>query len=78
MHAWRVQSSMTDIPTPGSAEERIGSAADAIRSMSKDLADELAPPVTLLDRISAATREAPLQSLAIAFLFGVIMARRRR
>ena len=60
----------------GSAEQRIDSAVDAIRSMSQDLADELATPPTLLDRLSAATREAPIQAFAIAFLFGVILARR--
>jgi hypothetical protein len=58
------------------SEQQIDSAVDAIRSMSGDLADELAPPPTLLDRISAATREAPIQSLAIAFLMGVILTRR--
>ena len=58
------------------AEQRIDSAVDAIRSMSSDLADELAPPQTWLDRVSAATREAPIQSLAIAFLVGVILTRR--
>lgn len=68
---------MSETPTPASAEERIDSAADAIRGMSQELADELAPPVTLLDRIAVATRKAPLQSLAIAFLFGIIVARRR-
>ena len=65
--------------TPASverAEQRIDRATDAIRSMSSDLADELAPPPTLLDRISAAAREAPIQSLAIAFLMGVILTRR--
>jgi hypothetical protein len=58
------------------AEQRIDSAVDAIRSMSSDLADELAPHQTWLDRVAAATREAPIQSLAIAFLVGVILTRR--
>jgi len=44
--------------------------------MSQDLADEVAPPPGWIDRLSAATREAPIQSLAIAFLIGVILARR--
>ena len=53
--------------TPASverAEQRIDRAVDAIRGMSRDLADELAPSPTLLDRVSAATRDAPIQALA--------------
>ena len=49
---------------------------DAIRGMSRDLAEEVAPHPTWLDQVSAATRAAPIQSLAIAFLIGVILARR--
>ncbi|WP_141688417.1 hypothetical protein [Bradyrhizobium paxllaeri] len=70
---------MNSDETPASgkrAEQRIDSAVDAIRSMSSDLADELAPQPTWIDQISMATREAPIQSLAIAFLIGVILARR--
>jgi len=62
-------------PTAG-VEQRIDDAVDAIRGMSQDLADEVAPRPGLLDRLSAATREAPIQSLATAFLLGVILARR--
>ena len=58
------------------AEQRIDRAVDAIRGMSRDLADEVAPSPTLLDRVSAATREAPIQALAIAFLIGFMLARR--
>ena len=58
------------------AEQRIDHATDAIRGMSQDLAEEVAPHPTWLDQVSAATREAPIQSLAIAFLIGVILARR--
>ena len=64
------------IATAGSAEQRIDSATDAIRGMSHDLANEVAPPLTWLDRVSAAAREAPIQSLAIAFLIGILLARR--
>lgn len=63
------------VPT-AEAEQRIDRAVDAIRSMSQGLADELAPCPGLLDRLSAATRVAPIQSLAIAFLIGVILAHR--
>ena len=66
-----------DTPAPAErAEQRIDNAVNAIRGMSRDLAGELAPSPTLLDRISAATREAPIQSLAIAFLIGFMLARR--
>jgi hypothetical protein len=58
------------------AEQRIDGAVDAIRGMSRDLADELAPSPSLLDRVAAATREAPIQALAIAFLIGFIVVRR--
>ena len=61
---------------PAGAEQRMDNAVDAIRGMSKDLADEVAPRPGWLDRLSAATREAPIQSLAIAFLIGVLLARR--
>ena len=63
------------VPT-ANVEQRIDKAVDAIRGMSQDLADEVAPRPGLLDRLSAATREAPIPSLAIAFLIGVIVARR--
>lgn len=65
-----------DTPASAIAEARIGRAVDAIRSMSRDLAEEVTPPPTWRDRLSAATREAPIPSLAIAFLIGLIVARR--
>lgn len=65
-----------DAPAAGSAEQRIGSAVDAIRSMSQELAEEVAPHPTWLGRLSAATRQAPIPSLAMAFLIGLILARR--
>jgi hypothetical protein len=64
------------IATAESAEQRIDYATDAIRGMSQDLAKEVAPRPGLLEKLSAATRDAPIQSLAIAFLIGVILARR--
>jgi hypothetical protein len=75
----RVQAFMTSDdstePIVG-AEQRIDNAVDAIRGMSQDLAEEVAPRPGVLDRLTAATRSAPIQSLAIAFLVGVILARR--
>ncbi|HEY9454131.1 MAG TPA: hypothetical protein VIR82_15765 [Bradyrhizobium sp.] len=44
--------------------------------MSRELAEEITPPPTWRDRLSTATREAPIPSLAIAFLIGLIVARR--
>ena len=76
---WRVPAFMTndDPPVPtADAAQRIDTAVDAIRGMSQDLANEVAPRPGLLDWLSAATRKAPIQSLAIAFLVGVILARR--
>jgi hypothetical protein len=62
-------------------ESRIRRASEAIRDMANDLrpgAKGLEPMVQrLTDDICNMTREAPLQSLAIAFLLGVLVARRR-
>jgi hypothetical protein len=65
-----------DTPASVIAEARIGRAVDAIRSMSRDLAEEVTPPPNWRDRLRAATREAPIPSLAIAFLIGFIVTRR--
>jgi hypothetical protein len=65
-----------DAPASEGAEQRIENAVDAIRGMSRDLADEVTPRPTWLGQLSAATREAPIQSLAIAFLIGLLVARR--
>jgi ElaB/YqjD/DUF883 family membrane-anchored ribosome-binding protein len=76
---WRVEGCMTreDISTrTESAERRIEHATDAIRSMSQELAYEVSPRPSWIDRISTLTRETPIQSLAIAFLIGVILSRR--
>ena len=73
---WHVQAFMTNDDTPvptAHTEQRINHAVDAI---PQDLADEVAPHPTWLDQVSAATRAAPIQALAIAFLIGIILARR--
>jgi ElaB/YqjD/DUF883 family membrane-anchored ribosome-binding protein len=57
-------------------ERRIDHAVDAIRGMSHDLADEVAPRPSWIARLGDFTREAPIHSLAIAFLIGVLLARR--
>ncbi|MBR0800922.1 hypothetical protein JQ615_36725 [Bradyrhizobium jicamae] len=63
-------------PDFASAQARIEQASSAIRDMSRDLAEEIAPRPTWLDRISEAIREAPVQSLIVAFLIGIMLARR--
>jgi hypothetical protein len=77
-------------PQPGIAERAIDTAADvsrtitdvttALRSAVDRLSDAIATarqPGKPLSTISAITREAPLASLFVAFLFGVAVARRR-
>jgi hypothetical protein len=57
---------------------RIEHAAEAIRGMTKEMVDELPPRRTKLsETLRRMTVEAPFQSLAIAFLLGVLIARRR-
>jgi chorismate mutase len=62
-------------------ESRIRQASEAIRGMANDLqpaAKGLEPVMRrITDDLCNITREAPLQSLAIAFLLGVMIARRR-
>jgi len=65
-----------------SDESRIRQAAQAIGDIANDLrpaAKGLEPLMRrITDEVCTITRRAPLQSLAIAFLLGVIMARRHR
>ena len=78
------------IPQPGMAERAIDTATDVSRTITEVSAglqaavDRLSHAITTarqpgkpLSTISAVTREAPLASLFVAFLFGVAMARRR-
>ena len=82
----------TSEPTlqPGMAERAIDSATDVSRTMTEVSAalqaavDRLSRTVATarepgmpLSTISAITREAPLASLFVAFLFGIAIARRR-
>jgi hypothetical protein len=67
---------MSDAFSTGSPERRIEHATNAIRSMSQDLADEVTPKPSLRERVSALTRETPIQALAIAFLVGMIVTNR--
>jgi hypothetical protein len=78
------------IPQPGVAERAIDTATDvsrtitqvsaALRAAADGLCEAIATarqPGKPLATISAITREAPLASLFVAFLFGVAVARRR-
>jgi hypothetical protein len=78
------------IPQPGVAQRAIDTAADvsytitkvsaALQAAVNRLSDAIATarqPGQPLSTISAITREAPLASLFVAFLFGIAVARRR-
>ncbi len=77
-------------PQPGVAERAIDAATDVSRTITEvtatlrlavdRLGDAIAAarqPGQPLSTISAITREAPLASLFVAFLFGVAVTRRR-
>jgi hypothetical protein len=78
------------MPQPGMAERTIDTATDVSRTIAEVSArlqaavDRLSHAIATarqpgrpLSIISAVTREAPLASLFVAFLFGVAVARRR-
>jgi hypothetical protein len=78
------------IPQPGVAQRAIDTAADvsytitevsaALQAAVNRLSEAIATarqPGQPLSTISAITREAPLASLFVAFLFGIAVARRR-
>ena len=80
----------SDSSQPGMAERAIDTAANVSRTIAEvsaalqtavdRLRDAIATarqPGKPLSTISAITREAPLASLFVAFLFGVAIARRR-
>jgi hypothetical protein len=71
-------------PRPHAPGEPIKSLADqvagAFRSASQrvnEVIDAVQEPGAPLDKLSHWTRQAPLQALAVAFLAGVIISRRR-
>jgi hypothetical protein len=78
------------VPEPGMAERAIDTATDVSRTVTEVSAalraavDRLSRAISTarqpgkpLSTISAITREAPLASLFVAFLFGIAVARRR-
>ncbi|MHC2626441.1 hypothetical protein ACVIW2_008473 [Bradyrhizobium huanghuaihaiense] len=77
-------------PQPGVAERAIDAATDVSRTIGEVAGglhaavdrltaaiDEARKPGRPLATVAAITREAPLASLFVAFLFGVAVARRR-
>ena len=57
---------------------RVYRAARAINAMGEEMDAELLPrPNPVLDALRLLAREAPLRSLAVAFVLGVMVARRR-
>ena len=70
---------MTDVSVgPLSAEEaRIQNAADEAYRVLEGEQPPADAMSRLLDVLRARTREAPLQALAVAFLLGVMLRRRR-
>jgi gas vesicle protein len=77
-------------PQPGMAERAIDTATDVSQTVSdvsaalKTAVDRLSEAIATarepgkpLSTLAAITREAPLASLMVAFLFGVAMTRRR-
>ncbi|MGJ4994576.1 hypothetical protein ACQR0Z_09205 [Bradyrhizobium sp. HKCCYLS3077] len=77
-------------PQPGVAERALDTATDMSRTLGEvvgtlsaavdrlsQAARDARRPGTVLSTVSAVTREAPLASLFVAFLFGVAVARRR-
>ncbi|HZR88163.1 MAG TPA: hypothetical protein VFB02_15245 [Bradyrhizobium sp.] len=78
MNTMEESAAMTEASGLAGDRERIDHAADAIRGMTKDIADnQPGRQRRISELIRQATIEAPLQSLAVAFLLGVLVARRR-
>jgi len=63
-----------------SAKEAVQSAGETVKATTQSIADAINAghqPGALLDRMAEWARAAPLHSLAVAFLVGVIIGRRR-
>jgi hypothetical protein len=62
------------------ATDAVNIAAEAVQTTTESVAaaiDDSRRPGGVLDQLSRMTREAPLRSLAIVFVVGLIFARRR-
>ena len=75
------ETSGANAPTKlGEATEAVRTATEVVETTSQRIADAIEAgrqPGGPLDHLANLTREAPLQSLAIAFLLGFIIAWRR-
>jgi len=63
------------------AKEAVQTAAQTVRETTQSVADAVERgrrPGAPLDRLAHWAREAPLHALAVAFLLGTMMGRRRR
>jgi hypothetical protein len=68
------------VDTASDVSYTVGQVTGALRAAVERLSDAIADarrPGQPLSTISAITREAPLASLFVAFLFGIAVARRR-
>ena len=73
--------STTDPSKLDQVKEAVQAATQAARDTTQSVADAIEAgrqPDAPLDRLARWTREAPLHALAVAFLFGIAVARRRR
>jgi hypothetical protein len=68
---------MTEASGLRTDEARIDQAAEAIRSMTTEMVVQLPVRYSVFRAVRELTIQAPLQSLAVAFLLGVIVASRR-
>ena len=62
------------------ATDAVNGAAETVQTATESVASDIEDsrlPGGMLDELSLFTREAPLRSLAIAFVVGAIVARRR-
>jgi hypothetical protein len=79
-----------EIPSPSIAERGIDAATDVSRTIEdvtsalkvavdrlREVIENAERPGQPIARLRAVTRQAPLQSLFVAFLLGVVVARRR-
>ena len=77
---------MTEASGLTEEQQRIDRAADAVRGMTKDMTKDMMKDMAngrptqwrrIADMLRQSAMDAPLQSLAIAFLLGILIARRR-
>lgn len=69
---------MSDVGLSASEEARVQHAADeAFRVLTGDEADPWPIRAQMIDTLRKVTVQAPLHALAVAFLLGVLVARRR-